>query len=495
MLFQGENRMKKTILFLSLIVVLILGACTAPATPQPEPPKPAATEPPAPAATEPPAPAATEPPAPAATEPPAPAAAGVKELTILWAEWDPSNYLQEIGNLYEKETGIKVNVVQEPWGSFYNRVAAEWAAGGDSFDMVVGDSQWVGQAAEQGHYVELTDFFKQNGNLQDTVTEATMRYYGEYPTDSGKYWAFPTEGDAVGWAYRKDLLEDPAEMEAFKAKYGYDLAIPTTWQQLYDIAEFFTRPDNPKNGVKYGVGIYTQKDYDGLIMGYENVMFSWGADWYGEGYQVQGVVNSPQAVEALQFYQKLYQFAPPGTSNAFFAEMNDAFISGQAAMIMNYFAFFPALANPGINPFADQTGFFSGPAGPNGDRFVALGGQGLSVNSYISDERKQASLDFIKWFSQENVQKEWAKVGGYTCNKAVLASDEFLNNTPYNRAFAESMGFVKDFWNIPVFGQMLEPVNRNMHPFVVSGEGDAQAIMDQIAKEHEQILKDNGYLK
>ncbi len=111
----------------------------------------------------------------------------------------------------------------------------------------------------------------------------------------------------MGWAYRKDLFEDPAEMEAFKAKYGYDLAVPTTWAQLHDIAEFFTRPDNPKNGVKYGVGVYTQKDYDGMIMGYQNPMFSYGAYWFGEGYAVEGVVNSPEAVEALKFYHELYQ--------------------------------------------------------------------------------------------------------------------------------------------------------------------------------------------
>jgi multiple sugar transport system substrate-binding protein len=53
-----------------------------------------------------------------------PAAAGVTELKILWAEWDPANFLQEIGNMYEAETGIKVNVVQEPWGSFYDLTAA-----------------------------------------------------------------------------------------------------------------------------------------------------------------------------------------------------------------------------------------------------------------------------------------------------------------------------------------------------------------------------------
>ena len=67
----------------------------------------------------------------------------VTELRILWAEWDPANYLQEMGNQYEEETGIKVTVIQEPWGSFYDLMAAEWAAQGDAYDMVVGDSQWI----------------------------------------------------------------------------------------------------------------------------------------------------------------------------------------------------------------------------------------------------------------------------------------------------------------------------------------------------------------
>jgi ABC-type glycerol-3-phosphate transport system substrate-binding protein len=51
------------------------------------------------------------------------------------------------------------------------------------------------------------------------------------------------DGDVHTGTYRKDLFGDPAEKEAFKAKYGYDLAPPETWKQYYDIAEFFTRPD------------------------------------------------------------------------------------------------------------------------------------------------------------------------------------------------------------------------------------------------------------
>jgi multiple sugar transport system substrate-binding protein len=415
--------------------------------------------------------------------------AQVDELVIWWAEWDPANYLQQVGNDYEEATGIKVTVVQEPWGSFYNRVGAEWAAQGASFDLVIGDSQWLGQGVEEGHYVDLTEFMVSRG-LHETVTPATLQYYGEYPGGSGNYYAFPTEGDANGFAYRMDLFEDEDNMAAFSEAYGYDLAVPETWDQLRDIAEFFTQPDD---GL-YGVGIYTQVDYDAITMGFENVLFSYGADWKDDDDNVVGIINSPEATAALEMYQELYSFAPPGTSNAFFAEMNDVFINGQAAMIMNYFAFFPALDNPEINPYRDSTGYFAMPAGPGGERFAALGGQGISVNSYIDEERRQASLDFIEWFATLEAQQRWAELGGYTANIEVLNSEEFLTQTPYNAAFAETMTFVKDFWNIPEFGLLLEPAQRWLHSYVVGGEGEAQDVMDNMAFEMDEILIEAGII-
>ena len=460
---------KKTVLILALIAMLILSAC--------------ATQTPAPAADQ---------PAAEAEKPAAPAASGVKELNILWAQWSPADYLAQVTKLYEQETGIKVNVIQEPWGSFGDRFFTEMAAKGSAWDMVIGDSQWLGQGATQGHYVELTDFLKSNG-IDKSVTPATLQYYGEYPAGSGKYWGYPTEGDADGWAYRKDLFEDPAEQQAFKDKYGYDLAVPKTYAQLKDIAEFFTRPDK---GL-YGVAIYTQKDYDAITMGVENTMFPWGARWQDpETNEVLGVVNSKEAVESLEYYKALYDCCQvPGLSNAFYTETNDAMISGQAVMIMNYFAFFPALANPGMNPYADKVGFFANPEGPTGKRAAALGGQGMSIISYITPERQEASKEFIKWFAQEEIQAEWAELGGYTCNTNVLESDTFLNATPFNPAFAETMTFVMDFWNIPVYGELLEITQRELHRYVVEGQGTAQETLDTIAKEHDKILRDAGYIK
>jgi multiple sugar transport system substrate-binding protein len=466
------HMLKKTLFGLTLILVIALAAC-------------------APAATEAPAEEAPAEEAPAEEEPMEEAM--VEELNIAWAQWDPADYLQTIGNMYEEETGIKVNVVQEPWGSFYNRFSTEMAAQGDAFDMVVGDSQWLGQASTEGWYVDMTDFLVGEG-LADSVTEATLTYYGEYPTGSGKYWAFPTEGDANGWAYRTDLFEDPDEMAAFEAEYGYPLDVPEDYDQFFDIANFFTRPDD---GL-YGAAIYGSNGYDSMTMGVQNVMFTYGGRWQDpETNEVLGIVNSPENIAATQMYRDLTECCqPPGMANAFFTEVNDAMISGQAAMGMNYFAFWPALVNEATNPdYYDSMGFFSNPKGPTGEQAAGLGGQGTSIVAYISPERQEASKDFLRWFAQEDVQAEWARLGGYTCNANVLATQEFLDATPFNPAFAETMGFVVDFWNIPVYDPLLRSATVHFDQFILEHQGTAEETMNAMAEEHDAILREEGYIE
>ncbi|MBZ9677311.1 ABC transporter substrate-binding protein [Mesorhizobium sp. ES1-1] len=412
-----------------------------------------------------------------------------KSLTIFWAEWDPANYLQELGNEYEKETGVKITVETTPWADFQTKAFTEFNAKGSAYDLVVGDSQWLGAASEGGHYVDLTDFVKENKVL-DKMAPATVKYYSEYPGNSGKYWAIPAEGDAVGWAYRKDWFEDPKEMEAFKAKYGYELAVPKTFKELTDIAEFFNRPDQNR----YGIAIYTQNQYDGLAMGFENALFSYGGE-LGDfsTYKVDGVINSDKAVAAAENYRKLFGFTPPGWTNAFFVENNQAITENLAAMSMNFFAFFPSLINEASNPNAKNTGFFANPAGPGGEQFAALGGQGISVVSYSNN--KEEAMKFLQWFIKDETQKKWAALGGYTCNKSVLESAEFQNATPYNKAFYDTMFKVKDFWAVPEYAELLQQLNQRVYPYIVNGDGTAKDTLDALAKDWDATFKKYGRVK
>lgn len=409
-----------------------------------------------------------------------------QELTIFWAEWDPANYLQELANEYEAETGVVVTVETTPWSDFQTKAFTEFNAKGSAYDMIVGDSQWVGAASEAGHYVDLTDFFNEH-NLGEVMAPATVKYYSEY---GGKYWSVPAEGDAVGWSYRKDWFEDPAEMAAFEAKYGYPLAPPADWNQLIDIAEFFHRPDQDR----YGVAIYTDNSYDALVMGVENALFSYGADLGDfQTYQVDGILNSEKAVEALEAYRKLYGFTPPGWSKTFFVENNQAITENLAAMSMNYFAFFPALVNPATNPNAANTGFFANPKGPYGDQYAALGGQGISIVSY--SENQEEAFKFLEWFIKDSTQKRWAELGGYTASAAVLESEEFRNATPYNEAFYQTMFIVKDFWAVPEFAELLTAANTRLYPFIVGGEGTAKDTLDALAADWTETFKKYGRIQ
>jgi multiple sugar transport system substrate-binding protein len=413
-------------------------------------------------------------------------ASSATELTILWAEWDPASYLQELVNGYEQETGVKVTVETTAWPGFETKAFAEFNARGDAYDMVVGDSQWLGAGSTSGHYVDLTDFFARH-NVAKLMAPATVKFYSEYPANSGKYWAIPLEGDAVGWAYRKDWFEDPKEMEAFRAKYGYDLAVPETFKEMRDIAEFFYRPDENR----YGIAIYTDNVHDGLAGGFGSVLFSYGGELGDYStYKVDGIVNSDKAVAALDVYKDLYRFTPPGWTSATFIEDNQAIAENLAAMSMNFFAFFPALINEEINSNAQVTGFFANPAGPNGDQFAALGGQGISIVSY--SQKQDEAFKFLEWFISDETQKKWADLGGYTCSAAVLQSEEFQNDTPYNKAFYETMFKVKDFWAVPENAELLLQFNQRVHPYVTGDSGTAKQALDALAADWNATFKKYG---
>ena len=166
-------------------------------------------------------------------------------------------------------------------------------------------------------------------------------------------------------------------------------------------------------------------------------------------------------------------------------------IGGQVAMIMNYFAFFPALVNP-EHQCTTQMSPASSPIPRARPEFAKLPSVARERVSFPSPAR---SVSRPPWTSSSGSPRKmsrpkWAELGGYTCNTNVLTTDAFMNATPYNPAFAETMTFVKDFWNIPAYGRVAGSLPRELpERFVVGGEGTAKEAMDTIAAEQTAALK------
>ncbi|WP_112310745.1 ABC transporter substrate-binding protein [Pseudogemmobacter bohemicus] len=419
-------------------------------------------------------------------------AAQADDLTLCWAAWDPANALIELSRDFEAQSGHKMSFEFVPWPNFADRMLNELNSGGKLCDLMIGDSQWIGGAAENGQYLKLNDFFAAEGISMDDFIPATVAGYSEWPKGTPNYWALPAFGDVVGWTYRKDWFARPELQAEFKEKYGRDLAPPASLDELKQIAEFFQGRDIDGKTV-YGAAIYTERGSEGITMGVTNILYNYGFEYQNpeKPYDLAGFVNSAQAAEGLEFYKSLYDCCvPPGSSDWYMSENIDAYKSGQVAMQMNFAFIWPGV-NADANVGGDRSGYFVNPPGPGG-HFAQLGGQGISVVS--NTDSPDAALAYIKWFAQEDVQKKWWSLGGYSALKSVVEDPGFATSQPYAQTFLDSMAIVKDFWADPSYASLLLSMQQRVHNYVIAGNGTAQEALDGLVEDWTEVFEDEGKL-
>ena len=160
-----------------------------------------------------------------------------------WTVPFPTDSAPTTQQVFEEESGIKLEVVGVDADNQTTKIVQDTttkAAGYDLYSMWLPDK---GTLYEAGALLALDDFIGQFNPEWDkyyTGGEQTMRQFNYY---AGKAVLVDFDGDYQSWCYRTDLFEDPQNMKDFKAKYGWELQWPETWEQFDQIAEFFNRPD------------------------------------------------------------------------------------------------------------------------------------------------------------------------------------------------------------------------------------------------------------
>ena len=351
--------------------------------------------------------------------------AQAEDMTLCWAAWDPANALVELSKDFTAETGIDMKFEFVPWTNYADRFLNELNSKGKLCDLIIGDSQWIGGSAENGHYIKLNDFFAKEGITMDDFVPATVVGYSEWPKNTPNYWALPAMGDVVGWTYRKDWFAKPELQTEFKEKYGWDLAAPTTFDQLKQIAEFFQNREIDGKTV-YGASIYTERGSEGVTMGAMDVLYSFGFKYENpdKPYEMEGFVNSEKSVKGLEFYKALYDCCtPPGASNSYMGEGVDAFKSGQVAMHMNFAFTWPGLQKDEAVG-GDKIGYLrQSRRARTATSSPSSAARASRWSSY--SEHQDAAFKYIKWFANTDVQAKWWSLGGFSCLKAVVEDPGF----------------------------------------------------------------------
>ena len=164
-------------------------------------------------------------------------------------------------------------------------------------------------------------------------------------------------------------------------------------------------------------------------------------------YDMEGFVNSADAVAGLEFYKALYDCCtPPGIVERYMGEGIDAFKSGQVAMQMNFAFIWPGVRSRSRTSAATRPA--TSPTRPVRTATSSRSWAGRAFRSSpIPTSRRRAGLHQV--VRPAGSAGEMVVAGRLFVPAAVVEDPGFATSQPYAQTFLDSMAIVKDFWAEP----------------------------------------------
>ena len=149
-----------------------------------------------------------------------------KTLRIMFQGGGDSAPAAEMKDFIKANTGLDIEIDVIPPESLHEKQLSVFTAGSSDYDLIEVYPTWIGEYAEAGYIDNLDPLYEKYAeeiNVDDFIPGAQVGF-DKY---QGSWYAIPYDGDVNIFYYRQDLIDDPAEQEAFMAKYGYELAVLT----------------------------------------------------------------------------------------------------------------------------------------------------------------------------------------------------------------------------------------------------------------------------
>ena len=268
-------------------------------------------------------------------------------------------------------------------------------------DVLMLDNPDIQQIAETGALAPLDDYgINADGFAAGPVSAATYK---------DKLYGLQPGANTIAIFYRKGVL----------AKAG--VKPPTTWAELKAAAKKLT------SGSQYGFAFNATADYEGAWQ-FLPPMWTNGGD--------ETNLKTPQVAEALQLWKDLVADGSVSKSvvNWKQSDVNDQFVAGKAAMMLNGPWQIPTLDKNkidfGVVPF---------PINKPGQTSIApLGGEAWTVPLTGDQAKMQKAAELVKCMNTDENQMLRAKQGGLVPTKTAVAA-QFKTEVPSMAGFVDAV--------------------------------------------------------
>ena len=326
---------------------------------------------------------------------------------------------------FERETGYTVNVcVQLPHPELNAHIDEVYITGSARYDVISTHVKYA--PSQQAWLLPLATRFS-----DDELADFSSALLKLARVD-GALLQIPRNVDARILFYRKDLLTDPNEQARFQRQYGRALSVPQTWDEVRDIATFFTRPPD-----LFGFA------FPGHSSGLFGTFFELAAMAGGTLFDAQ--LNPAFATRAgrwaLGFLADLYQqgLTPRDLTATYFDEVSQLFREGSCALAADWPAYYGLLTDPATSRVADSFGVARYPVGPAGSRAVYAGGHSFAIPTSVKD--MAGALALVRFLTSAESQYLEARGGTIVSRSSVMA--RVRSETPAGTVHAERLALLE----------------------------------------------------
>ncbi len=371
-------------------------------------------------------------------------------LTV-WAMGNEGTKLKTLADAFTKENpDVTVNVTPVDWGQAVTKLQTA-IAGGATPDVSQMGTDMMAQFGAGGTFdpvpadIDPAAFFETAWNT-NIVDGAAV----------GVPWYVETRL----LYYRKDVAE----------KAGIS-APPTTWDELKAMAKAMQE----KGGSKYGISLGT-KNWQ------EYVPFLWSNG--GDIADASGTpaLNSPQAVEALTFYDSFFEegLTPKSVPEGF--DITPAFVKGDYPMFFSGPWHLGLIKDAGGADFDGKWAIAPMPKKTAGTSF--LGGANMVV--FKESKNKDAAWAFVKFLADPKTQALWYKTA--TVLPAVQSAwdDPDVAADPNVKMFGDQLQDTKTQPASTTWSELSSAINDILEKMTTGGTAP-QAAADEMQQQAESI--------
>jgi multiple sugar transport system substrate-binding protein len=403
--------------------------------------------------------------------------------TVPWSKATP---------LFHNLTGAQVEIAGFPFGSIYERLMTEAVSRSGAFDLMAVSNMWVPSFKEGGFIENLDPYIAKWDPDLDDIPQPVKNLLRL----GGSYWSMQIDGDVFLLMYREDLFGDQKYQKEFKARFGYDLHPPNTWDEYRDVAEFFTRDTDGDGEIDlWGNSLMCGRAH--LPYTFVQMMRSYGVPYF-DAETMEPQVNSPRAVEALEMLKELLNYMPPGNVAWDYTDAREAFMNGSAAMHINWNELtYERLDTSAVRGIA---GYTQVPGKMIGGKLnqVSLQAWGWTVFISADSRNKEAAYQFLRFATSPQVQANifHYQTGGYEPWRISEFSHPILMGelpaaAKWLRALAEAMEIGTPDLIIPGGFDYYDQIAIHAGE-ALAGNVSAQEALDACAKEWDRITKRRG---